>query len=161
MNKYSSSKIYKIIDNTNSNIYIGSTTRTLKERLAEHEYNFKSFQNDKTNFTTSFIILKNRNYSITLIEAFPCETKQQLHAREKYYINNNICVNLSMSGKNFQDKTYQGEFADKIKFVYNNQKKSKLKVCVCSCGSKYTHCHKARHEKTQKHITFTLNINLN
>jgi Uri superfamily endonuclease len=36
MNKYNNGKIYKIIDNTNGNVYYGSTVQTLGERLSRH-----------------------------------------------------------------------------------------------------------------------------
>ena len=38
-------KIYKIIDNTNSNVYIGRTTRTLNQRLREHKNDYKTNPN--------------------------------------------------------------------------------------------------------------------
>ncbi len=35
-------KIYKIVDNTNNNVYIGSTTQLyLSNRIAHHRYFFK------------------------------------------------------------------------------------------------------------------------
>ena len=37
MNKYNSGKIYKIIDNTSDMIYVGSTCKTLQQRLKGHE----------------------------------------------------------------------------------------------------------------------------
>ena len=41
--KLNKAKIYKIIDNTNQNVYIGSTCKTLKERLTKHKNNYKLF----------------------------------------------------------------------------------------------------------------------
>ena len=44
MNKYNNGKIYKIIDNTNDNIYIGSTTEPiLSRRMAQHKSQYKLF----------------------------------------------------------------------------------------------------------------------
>jgi len=40
MVKYENSKIYKIIDNTNGNIYIGSTVKTLSLRIAQHRASY-------------------------------------------------------------------------------------------------------------------------
>ena len=34
--KYLNGKIYKLIDNTNNNVYIGSTCNSLKDRLKGH-----------------------------------------------------------------------------------------------------------------------------
>ena len=41
MNKYRNGKIYKLIDLTNDNIYIGSTIETLDRRLKRHIYYIK------------------------------------------------------------------------------------------------------------------------
>ena len=63
-NRYLRGKIYKIIDNTNNNVYIGSTCElTLASRLAKHIQRYKRFLEDKTIFgyTRSLDILKNNN----------------------------------------------------------------------------------------------------
>ena len=82
-NKYSNGKIYKLIDNTNENIYIGSTIFTLKQRLKGHEYVFKCFKAGKyPNNVTVFKILENNNYKIELIKLYPCKNKQELNIEE-------------------------------------------------------------------------------
>ena len=92
---YKNGKIYKIVSDNANKIYIGSTTQKLCKRIGEHRSNYKHFQEGKTNFVTSLEIIKLGNYCIVLIENFPCDNKEQLHARERYYIelNKNICVN--------------------------------------------------------------------
>ena len=42
-------------------------------------------------------------------------------------------------------RKYQAEHAEQIKA-------HKGKQCICACGATYTHGHKLRHERTQKHI---------
>ena len=44
-NKLDNAKIYKIVDNTNDNKYIGSTCCSLKRRLSFHKSNYKRFIN--------------------------------------------------------------------------------------------------------------------
>ena len=90
MPNFSQGKIYKIIDNTNGNIYIGSTTKTLEERLRKH----KSDSN-----CVSRNIIKNNDFKIELIENYPCENKKQLLERERYYIENNECINKKIPGR--------------------------------------------------------------
>lgn len=46
-NEYSNGKAYKIVDNTFSKMYIGSTTQELSQRLAEHRREYKIYLNDK------------------------------------------------------------------------------------------------------------------
>ena len=43
--KLNEGKIYQIVDNTNNNKYIGSTCKTLNQRLSKHKNNYKSFLN--------------------------------------------------------------------------------------------------------------------
>ena len=44
MNKFHNSKIYKITDNTNNQVYIGSTIKTLQQRLQGHKTAAKSYK---------------------------------------------------------------------------------------------------------------------
>lgn len=92
-NKYKNGKIYKIVDNTNDNVYIGSTIETLKERLRKHH---------RLN-CSSREILKNGDYDIILIEDYPCNSKQELELRERYYIENNECVNILLPARTMKE----------------------------------------------------------
>jgi predicted GIY-YIG superfamily endonuclease len=55
--------IYKIVDNTNGNIYVGSTKLKMKKRIQGHNYDFK-----KNKHCTSSIILKNNDWNYYVIE---------------------------------------------------------------------------------------------
>jgi len=103
MVNYSNSKIYKIVDMTNDNIYIGSTTQKLSTRLASHRRKYKDYLNGNYDFTRSFDIIKNGNFRIELIELFPCETKEELHAREGALIRNSVCVNKYIPGRSSKE----------------------------------------------------------
>ena len=91
---YTHSKIYKIIDNTNGNIYIGSTTQSLSQRLGAHTREYKRYCNGKSKFLSSFDIIKNMSYEIILIEEVNCNNKEQLHKIEREHIEANECINL-------------------------------------------------------------------
>jgi hypothetical protein len=94
MPDYQLGKIYKIICNITGKIYIGSTCRPiLARRLAGHVSNYTSYLNSKGNYITSFKIIANGNYDIVLIELFPCNSKDELYARESHYIQTIQCVN--------------------------------------------------------------------
>ena len=139
MVKYELAKIYKIVDNTNGKIYIGSTCEpTLARRLAGHRNDYKFFLEGKQTFMTSYEILKNNNYEIILLEECKDITsKDQLHKRERHYIENNDCVNivrnvglLNEFGKVEYQKIYREENKDKIKQYYkkyNEDNKDKRK----------------------------------
>ena len=81
-------KIYKIIDNTNSNVYIGRTRRTLKVRLAHHRSTTRCRSRD---------IIKNGDYRIELIE----ETDDK--SRERWWIENTDCVNKVIPGRTHRE----------------------------------------------------------
>jgi hypothetical protein len=90
---YSQGKIYKIVCNKTGLIYIGSTIKTLDERLKRHEYdcrrfidNYKIRPDKKTRFCSSFFILLNKDYKIELIENYPCKSRIELEIKECEYM---------------------------------------------------------------------------
>ena len=94
MLNYQLGNIYKIVDNTNGNIHIGSTCLPyLSSRLQNHQSKYKLYLKGLTNNMKSFEILKNEDYDIILLESYPCDDKMQLHARERHYIETLECVN--------------------------------------------------------------------
>ena len=60
-NKLDKAKIYKIVDNTNDNIYIGSTCGSLNKRLAVHKSTYNFFLKGLYGNIKSFDILKNND----------------------------------------------------------------------------------------------------
>ena len=132
--KFKNGKVYKIIDKTNGNVYIGSTCQTLSQRLTQHKANYKQYLKGNTgNNTTSFEILKNNNYEIVLLEnCNNITSKDELHNRERYYIDSLECVNKCRPGvfnelgkeqykkhwvENNKDKldSYKGKYKGKYK----------------------------------------------
>ena len=131
---YQKAKIYKIVDNTTDNIYVGSTCEpSLAKRLAKHVASYKSHLKGISNYVSSFDILKNSDYDIILIENFPCNTKDELFSRERHWTNELICINkrrnqglllelgqLEYSKQN--SKKYYQENKDKIILYRHNHK---------------------------------------
>jgi len=178
---YKNSKIYKIIDNTNGNIYIGSTCKKLCQRLAQHRADYKQYLAGKYHYVTSFKILENNNYDIILIENCPCDNKEQLKAKERYYIESLDCVNKYITGRTMKEyqqdnkeklseyqKMYKQENIEKLKKYrednkensqkYRKNNKDKLrKKFDCECGGHYSYGHKAEHFKTKKHQDYINN----
>ena len=97
MVNYQQGKIYKLIDNTNKKIYVGSTCeRTLAKRLSNHIAAYRFYLKNKNHFLTSFEILQNGDYKIVLIENYPCHSKEELKARERHYIEKLDCINKNI-----------------------------------------------------------------
>ena len=127
--KLSKAKIYKIIDNTNNNVYIGSTCRTLKRRLSGHKSDYKRFLKGDFSNVKSFDIIKNNDYKIELLENCNIKTKQELLQREKYFIKNNDCLNKVVPGRSRRE--YKDDNKDKIKVSAKNYyiaNQDKLKI---------------------------------
>ena len=126
MVNYQSGKIYKITGGGLT--YIGSTTLPLSRRLAQHIYDYKQYNEGNRKYPlTSFKVLENPDYCISLVEKYSCEDKEELHARERYWIENTDCVNRFIPNRSkaehYQDnkdiileknKTYRMENADII-----------------------------------------------
>jgi len=84
-NKFANGKIYQIICNITGEVYIGSTTYSLEERLAQHHF--------KNNRACSKQILERGDYCITLVEEYPCGNTQELLWRERHYYDTVKCIN--------------------------------------------------------------------
>ena len=164
MSKYQRSIIYKIFDNTNGNVYYGSTYNLLRVRMQGHRNKAKT-----NRACESKQIILNGNYSYSMIELYPCNSKQELHARERYWIENFDCVNKVVPGRTYKEyyndtKEQQAEYRainkEKIKEykteyqVKNKEKISKRKAIkiVCECGSEINKSSIAKHRKSAKHI---------
>ena len=121
MSKYQNSIIYKIYDNTNGNVYYGSTYNLLRVRIQGHKDDAKRH---KRNCASKQIIL-NGNYSYSMIEPYPCNSKQELHARERYWIENFDCVNKVVPTRT--DKEYRDDNKEKFKEHYQENKEEMCK----------------------------------
>tara|TARA_R110001606_G_scaffold397295_3_gene573378 strand:+ start:1651 stop:2202 length:552 start_codon:yes stop_codon:yes gene_type:complete len=174
--------IYLLRDNTNSNIYYGSTTYNINIRLSSHKNSYKLYLEGKYFYMTSFSIIKNNNYNIELVEEVECETKYELHNRERYYIENFDCVNKHIPNRTkkeymtgyYEDnkdkikeknKVYYEDNTDKIKEkskAYNKEyrknnlekiKEYKKEKITCECGAIVSNNHLSTHKRSKKHIT--------
>jgi hypothetical protein len=73
-------------------VYYGSTTQKyLSARLEQHRQVYQT--------CTSRKILNGGNYDILLVENVNCNSKDELRARERFYIENNDCVNKNIPGR--------------------------------------------------------------
>tara|TARA_R110002012_G_scaffold289624_1_gene482764 strand:+ start:54 stop:506 length:453 start_codon:yes stop_codon:yes gene_type:complete len=116
MVNYGKGKIYKIVDNTNNNVYFGSTTQTLKKRLKQH----------KSLDCCSREIIKNGDYDIFLVEDYPCNSKKELLSREGYYMKNNECINKLIAGRTVHEYYYDNKEKIKLQRIgYREKTKEK------------------------------------
>ena len=92
-------QIYKIIDNTNGNIYVGSTKQKLHRRIGKHE--------EMKGGCSSKEVIKNGNYRVEIIEV--CNEKNR-NEKEEYWINNLDTVNIRRKIHSFDNKKYKRQY---------------------------------------------------
>jgi len=129
MPDYSKGKIYTIRTYQCDDIYIGSTTQRLCERIREHRNNYKYWLEDNNKkYMYSYEILKYDDYYIELLEDYPCENKQQLKKKEGEYQREMKCVNKRIECRT--KKEYYIDNKEQIKEYhkqYYNDNKEKAK----------------------------------
>ena len=91
--KYSHGKIYKIVCNKSGKIYVGSTTKSLKERLQKHKDKCRAYLKGKAENVRSIQIIKENDYRMELIKLYPCHSKLELETEELYWIEHLNTVN--------------------------------------------------------------------
>ena len=138
-NKYQRGKIYKIVCNLTGLIYVGSTIeKTLAYRLHGHKSDYNHSLKNNLNWNkTSFQILQNDDYDIVLIELFPCNSKDELHKRERYFIESLTCVN-----KVIPSRTYEERKGDEKSKEINKQYYLKNKETIDEYQKQYRQDHK-------------------
>ena len=159
MINYNNGKIYKICSKTmEGDIYIGSTTKkNLSKRMSGHVYVYKKVKSGiSINKTKSFDIFDKygvENCCIILLENVNAKDKNELKAREAYYIKTLECINKQIPLRSKQE--YRDDNKDKAyKYYYDNKinilDKMKKKI-ICDCGSEICKSTQKRHEKSKKH----------
>lgn len=166
MNKYNNGKIYKIISNETDKIYIGSTTKTLDERLRTHKYDYKYYSSGKYHYISSFEIVKYEDCNIILLENFPCNSKKELQEREQHYIKNNLnCFNKYSALRTKEDKQkYMKDYNKKYNELNFEELKEKDKIyyelnkeIIKSKNNKHYHQNKEKINEDKK-IKYTCSV---
>jgi hypothetical protein len=128
MPNYNNGKIYKIVNNIDNMLYIGSTTTKLCQRMNVHRC--KTRYNNNINLYNHMRKLGVDNFKIVLIEEYSCSNKDQLLRRERYILELHDKQKLLNSNKPHTtciEKIYQKR--ECVKIWYNNNKTYKLNKC--------------------------------
>ena len=120
MVNYQEGKIYKIINDKMPNlVYYGSTCNTFHKRMAQH----------KELTCSSRVLFEYGNPQIILVEKYPCNDKMELTQRERFYIENNDCVNKCIPGQTRKEyKEFNKEKIALQKKQYHENNKEHLSV---------------------------------
>ena len=99
---YSKSKIYKLTTiHDDELVYYGSTVNPLYKRKGVHKDHFKTGKNITS---CQLFQLGIDDVEITLVENVNCINKEELHKRERFYIDNNNCVNKVIPGRTKKER---------------------------------------------------------
>jgi len=179
---YKNGQIYKLISDHTDKIYIGSTCWGLRKRLCDHKTKYKMFCSGKYHNVTSFELFKLGNVDIVLIENYQCKDKNELHSRERYWIEQNkpLVFNRiipARSRKEFREENREMIKISKAKYYEQNKKRIKQKSTkyynqkmevirarnkrpyFCTCGRKINHAEISRHLKTKSHQQYEHRMN--
>jgi len=132
MPDYSQAKIYKIeAPESTTNIYIGSTTKTINVRFSHHKASYKLWLAGHAPYCTAYEILQYPDAQIIEIEAYPCTNRLELTTYENTYIDGNSnCVNKN-STKTKDRKSYEkAYYLDNIEKITEYKKAYMQIFCV-------------------------------
>ena len=177
MVNYKKSIIYKLCckDVNIKEIYVGSTCNQLRKRKNKHK---SDCNNENSNIYNSYVykfIRQNsgfENWSMIIIENYPCENKRELEKRERYFmevLNSTLNsykpftteeekkeqVKQRYENNKTEIKDYQDKNKDKIKEQqkeYNEKHKKERYNCIC--GSNIRLVDKKKHFRTTKHLDY-------
>lgn len=177
MPDYKQGRIYKIVSPCGMTYY-GSTTQRICNRMKNHINEIE--KNRNKDCTANRVI--DAGGEIYLVEMYPCNSEDELKAREAWYIRYRPCVNVKIPGRTwdeyYQDNrgkllAYQKEYRtnnkEKViarnKRYYQNNKqeinrKNKLRDSQkynCECGSTCRRGDKSKHFRTKKHMMWIEN----
>ena len=99
INKYEKGKIYKILNTVNDDVYVGSTYQALSRRMAKHRSDACSKNKNHRKLYLLMNHLGIDNFFIELVENYPCSDKDQLRAREGFYIRQQGTLNIYVAGR--------------------------------------------------------------
>ena len=134
MTNYQNGKIYKIecINGEEGDIYIGSTAKQyLSQRMEKHRTSYKYWKVGKPVSHVSAYDLFDKfgveNCSIVLIEACLCDSKDELRAREGFYIRSLMCVNKKIPGRTDREwREENREHTAEVRRVYYDANREEL-----------------------------------
>ena len=168
MPNYQNSMIYKLCcnDPNITDSYVGSTLN-FKVRKSQHKTVCNNQGGPAYNYNVYQFIRGHggfENWSMILIENFPCDSKLELHKRERYWLEQlgaTLNKNIPSRTPKEQSKIYYQNHNEQKKIYYQNHKeelkeKGREKI-TCECGTIHNKSSKGSHLKSKKHQRF-LNI---
>jgi hypothetical protein len=153
-------KIYKIVNNIDDKVYIGSTKQPLYKRFNQHVRTHRSENNNIGRCTTDTMFEEHgvENCKIILIEEYIVDNKEQQLKHERFHYD----MYLDRIVNKYRPYATKDELKEGMRkyFQTDKAKLTRSRRIVCNCGSVFIGFdHKARHERTKKHLATMSIIN--
>lgn len=158
--------IYRVQCNITDKVYIGSTTCiNLQRRLRQHEGHFRAWQQNKSAWYSVFEVLEGDDYFIEKLEDVKSLDREVVRTRERYYLD--LFRQLAVNRRNPHRKKWEikHQHASAMRSYYHKNK-DRINDRNKASNSERARCDackiwiskggKARHERTNKHITNVL-----
>lgn len=128
---FSKGKIYKITNDYNNDVYVGSTCDLLTKRFSYHRSDYRKERCQNIPIYKLMNEIGFERFRIELIEDYPCQDKYQLRQREGQHIREIGTLNKKIEGRTKQeyDKEYREDNKEKKKEndkKYYNKNKDKI-----------------------------------
>jgi hypothetical protein len=172
MVNYSNGKVYMIepiverLDD--GDIYIGSSAKVyLSQRMDSHRQSYKEWKRgSRTSKTYSFELFDKygvENCIITLLDSCPCNSRDELKARESHYVRSMKCVNKYIPGHTAiewvaENKEHIAKYQKDYYLIHKERiLLNSKKTFNCQCGSICQVIEKRRHQRSKKHLAYETN----
>ena len=114
---FTKAKIYKITNDYNDEVYIGSTCNKLTKRFSQHRNHCKNGDKKNSPLYSLMNEVGETRFRIQLICDYPCEEKYQLKQKEGEYIRDLGTLNKQIAGRT------QQQYKEEHKEYYQDFKK--------------------------------------
>jgi hypothetical protein len=121
---YSKGRIYQIVNDVDDEVYVGSTCDKLANRLHGHRSHINSKRFENIRLYQHMRNIGVEHFRVELIEYYPCETKDELHAREGQFIRERGTLNGRIEGRTLTQYYEDNKevIAEKTKQYYESNK---------------------------------------
>ncbi len=143
---YAEAKIYRLVGTGTDKCYIGSTCGTLERRMWHHNHCAKNPTQKQT--AACWLYENCSTVTIELIEKYPCASKAELDARERYWIE----ATPTAINKNIPGRTWQERRAVNKEGWEEYMKEYRAIMITCECGKEIRKADNARHLRSAYHM---------
>lgn len=127
MPNYQNGKIYTIRSRSRPDlVYVGSTMQGLAMRFGEHNRKYRKWVDDGKHDLTSFRVIEIGDAYVELLENFPCNTREELHAREGYHMREIECVNKHIMGRT--PREYRQDNKERLNMIRRDYYKANKEI---------------------------------